>query len=277
MTFQRAIRYLGSQNRCPAIQTLNLLTMTRNSTANRLLPAFLLSVWLCGVCFGQPSATTAKSMPYPKYSFTDTVRMENVPKEELYSRAWRWFDEQTKTDPHFLEEANMRQGRFTGTTGLPFQSKHKGGNDFVKGKIFFLVKVTVGDDYYVYEFTDFIHQGRITFNTITTAPKYPYRTASNKDWHNMVWEEIKVTIKDYTYPMVGNLRASMRKESDNFEELVAQRNAEISLEQLQNAEIGKPAGNGKAPAQKDISKTPQKTQAYKSKKTLQKKAVKSEG
>lgn len=194
-----------------------------------------------GISFGQSSVTLEKILRYPKYSFSDTVRLDNVPKEELYNRAWNWFNEQAKTDPHFLEEASMRHGRFTGTTSIRFESKTKGGSEFVKGKIFFLVKITVADDYYVYDFTDFIHQGRITFNTITTAPKYPYRTVAGQEWHNMLWEEMKISIKDQIYPMIGNLRASMQKESSKFEELLVQRTAEIPLEKLQNAEIGKPS------------------------------------
>lgn len=230
---------------------------------NTTVILFLLCAY--GVSFGQSSVTLEKIMRYPKYSFSDTVRLANIPKEELYSRAWNWFDEQTKTDPHFLEEANMRHGRFTGTSSIRFESRMKGGSEFVKGKIFFLVKITVSDDFYVYEFTDFIHQGRITFNTITSAPKYPYRTVADKDWHNMMWEEMKVSVKDQIYPMIGNLRASMQKESGKFEELLVHRTSEIPLEKLQNAEISKVSGNKKTETRKEKPKGSKNTAAKRKK------------
>ena len=234
--------------------------MKRSYTAIGFL---LAGVW--GVSFGQSSVTLEKIMRYPKYSFSDTVHLKSIPKEELYSRAWSWFDEQAKTDPHFLEEANMRHGRFTGTSSIRFESRMKGGSEFVKGKIFFLVKVTVSDDYYVYEFTDFIHQGRITFNTLTSAPKYPYRTVADKDWHNMMWEEMKISVKDQIYPMIGNLRASMQKESGKFEELLVHRTSEIPLEKLQNAEISKVSGNKKTETRKEKPKGSKNTAAKRKK------------
>ncbi|MDJ1479080.1 DUF4468 domain-containing protein [Cytophagaceae bacterium YF14B1] len=201
------------------------------------LLAFGFILYTSILSFGQSSVTMQKILQYPKYTFSDTVRMTNVPQEELYARAWNWFNEQTKTDINFFEEANKRYGRFTGTSKIPFQSKIAAGNDYVKGKIYFMVRIFVHEGYYIYEFTDFVHQGRLTFNTITTAPKYPYRPMADKDWHNMVWEEMKVTVKDHIYPMVGSLRASMQKESDQFGQIVSQRDAEIPLEELHNADI----------------------------------------
>lgn len=206
---------------------------------NKKMTVFLAVLWLPILSFGQ-TVTMEKLLKYPKYTFTDTVRMKDIPQEELYARAWGWFNEQSKTDAKFFEEANKRYGRFTGTSSIVFQSKTKGGSDFVKGKIYFLVRVYVQDDYYVYEITDFVHQGRITFNTLTNAPKYPYRPIANQEWHNMVWEEMKVTVKDNVYPLIGSLRASMQKESEQFTQIVSRKNSEIPLEELHNADIKLP-------------------------------------
>lgn len=191
----------------------------------------------CATSFGQEQATAARR--YPAYAFTDTVRLKNVPQEEMYNRAWNWFEAQAKTDSRFIEEANPRHGRFIGTTGIPFQSKYPGGSDFVRGKIYFIVRVHVHDDYYVYEFTNFVHEGRMTFNTLTTAPRYPYRHLAGRDWHDMVWEEMKETVKDHVYPLIGSLRANMQKESAEFEHILSRRNAEIPLEDLQNLDLEK--------------------------------------
>jgi len=199
----------------------------------------VVAVLFHGLAFGQSAVPMSKIKQYPKYTFTDTVRMKGVPQEELYARAWNWFNDQTKTDPSFFEEAHIGSGRFAGTSSLPFRSKLSGGNDFVRGKIYFLVHVHVHDQYYVYEFTDFVHQARLTFNTLTTSPKYPYRPVANKDWHNMVWEEIKISVKDYTYPLIGSLRASMQKESEQFAKILSQQPVEISLEELHNADVQK--------------------------------------
>ncbi len=201
------------------------------------------SLLLYTAAVGQTSVTM--SLTHPKYSFTDTVRMVGVPSEELYSRAWRWFEEQSKTDPHFLEEANTRQKYFVGTSSFYFQSKNKAGNEFVKGKIYYLVKIRIHEGYYVYEFTDFIHQGRITFNTITTAPKYPYRPLADKEWRNMVWNELKESLKDNMFPIIGSLRASMQRPTEKFTEIVAHRNSEIPLEDLHKAVITPAPKTGK--------------------------------
>ncbi len=229
------------------------------TTMKKRITVFFALLGIPFLSFAQ-TVTMEKILQYPKYTFTDTVRIAGIPEEELYVRAWNWFNEQSKTDAKFLEEANKRYGRFVGTTSIPFQSKTKGGSEFVKGKIFYLVKVHVHDDYYVYEFTDFVHQARLTFNTLTTAPKYPYRPTVNQEWHNMVWAELKVTVKDNIYPMIGSLRASMQKESNQFSQIVSRKNSEIPLEELHNADIKFPSNKPEESKEKPVA-TPKKKPA----------------
>jgi hypothetical protein len=62
---------------------------------------------------------------------------------------------------------------------------------------------------------------------------------AGRDWHDMVWEEMKETVKDHVYPLIGSLRANMQKESAEFEHILSRRNAEIPLEDLQNLDLEK--------------------------------------
>lgn len=158
---------------------------------------------------------------YHKFAIRDTVPMPDIPRDELYSRAWRWFSEVSKKVPSLLEEANKRDGRFTGTSSLSFSTQQNGGSDHVKGRIYYNFNVYVEDDFYVVELTDFTHTARLPFNTITTHSKYPYRLVANEEWHTLVWQEMKDKIIQELQPMVDNLKTDMVTETDRFEEYKA--------------------------------------------------------
>jgi len=155
--------------------------------------------------------------PHLKFALRDTVQLPDVPRDELYSRAWRWFSEVSQKVPSLLEEANKRYGRFSGTASLTFTSKRGGGGDYVKGRIYYNFTVHVDEGFYAYEVTDFTHVGRISFNTITTHDQYPYRTAANPEWHSLVWQEMKNTITAELTPMVRSLVAGMTVATENLE------------------------------------------------------------
>jgi hypothetical protein len=171
-------------------------------------------------------AQNARNLPaagpvYQKFAIRDTIGMQDVPRDELYSRAWRWFAEVSKKVPSLLEEANKRYGRFTGTSSFSFSSGQNGGSEHVKGRIYYNFTVYVEDDFYVYELTDFTHVARLPFNTITTHEKYPYRVVANEEWHTLVWQEMKDKINKELQPMVESLKADMLIETERFEEYKA--------------------------------------------------------
>jgi hypothetical protein len=173
----------------------------------------LLMLWAtCAVGFSQTPAPN----PYTKFSLTDTVRMNGILRDELYSRAWNWFQKASATKPNLLEEANKKYGRFRGVTEIPYDLQKGGvGNNFVKGKIYYAINVVVADDYYVYEFTDFTHLARISFDLLTTSPIYPYPNGNaNKDWYTLVWQNMKNNVRNQVNPVIADLRLGMQKETE---------------------------------------------------------------
>jgi hypothetical protein len=156
-----------------------------------------------------------------KYALRDTIPMGDAPRDELYSRAWRWFKEASQNVPSLLEEANRRYGRFTGTASLPFSTRQGGGHEYVKGRIFFNFTVRVEDGFYTYEVTDFTHVARLSFNVLTTHPGYPYRAVADEAWHSLVWQEMKDKVNAELAPMVESLKTAMRLETEKLEEYKA--------------------------------------------------------
>jgi|GEM_PF-3564995 len=171
------------------------------------------------------AAQTAPSTEVPavhrKLALRDTIRMDDAPRDELYSRAWRWFSDASRNVPSLLEEANRRYGRFTGTASLPFSTRQGGGSEYVKGRIYFNFTVRVEDGFYTYELTDFTHVARLSFNTLTTHDRYPYRTAADAEWHSRVWQEMKAKVITELKPMVESLKAAMRIQTEKLEEYKA--------------------------------------------------------
>ncbi len=156
-----------------------------------------------------------------KYALRDTIPMGDAPRDELYSRAWRWFKEASQNVPSLLEEANRRYGRFTGTASLPFSTRQGGSNEYVKGRIFFNFTVRVEDGFYTYEVTDFTHVARLSFNVLTTHPRYPYRAVADEAWHSLVWQEMKDKVNGELAPMVESLKTAMRLETEKLDEYKA--------------------------------------------------------
>jgi hypothetical protein len=165
-----------------------------------------------------PSQTPAGHL---KYALRDTVTMDDAPRDELYSRAWRWFSDAARNVPSLLEEANRRYGRFSGTASLPFSTRQGGGNEYVKGRIYFNFTVRVEDGFYTYEVTDFTHVARLSFNTLTTHDRYPYRAVADEEWHSLVWQEMKDKVNAELEPMVESLKAAMRIQTEKLEEYKA--------------------------------------------------------
>ena len=171
-------------------------------------------------------AQTARNSPaadaaYQKFALRDTIQLDGVPRDELYSRAWRWFSEISQKAPSLLEEANKRYGRFTGTCSISFASRQTGGAEHVKGRIYYNFTVYVEDDFYVYELTDFTHVARLPFNTLTTHQRYPYRVVANEEWHTLIWQEMKDKIQKELQPMVESLKTDMQVETEKFDEYKA--------------------------------------------------------
>ncbi len=173
--------------------------------------------WVTAQTPGSPRAPAAPL----KYTLRDTIPMDDAPRDELYSRAWRWFSDAARNVPSLLEEANRRYGRFTGTASLPFSTRQGGGNENVKGRIYFNLTVQVEDGFYTYEVTDFTHVARLSFNVLTTHPRYPYRTVADEEWHSLVWQEMKDKVNAELKPMVESLKATMRIETEKLEEYKA--------------------------------------------------------
>lgn len=181
---------------------------------------FLLLLSTCRVVAQAPNLSQTPAA-HLKYALRDTIPLGDAPRDELYSRAWRWFREASQNVPSLLEEANRRYGRFTGTASLPFTTRQRGGNEYVKGRIYFNFIVRVEDGYYTYEVTDFTHVARLSFNILTTHPRYPYRTVADEEWHSLVWQEMKDKVNTELKPMVESLEAAMRIQTEKLEEYKA--------------------------------------------------------
>ena len=177
--------------------------------------------------FYQVTAQTPNYSTVPaahlKYTLRDTIFIVDAPRDELYSRAWRWFKEASQTIPSLLEEANRRYGRFTGTASLPFSTHQGNDSKYVKGRIYFNFTVCVEDSFYTYEVTNFTHVARLSFNVLTTHSRYPYRTIVDEAWHSLVWQEMKDKVHSELQPMVQSLNAAMRIETEKLEEYKAMR------------------------------------------------------
>jgi hypothetical protein len=182
---------------------------------------FFLLFPFCYQAKAQTSVPSRVPADHFKYALRDTIPMGDAPRDELYSRAWRWFKEASQNVPSLLEEANRRYGRFTGTASLPFSTRQGGGQEYVKGRIFFNFTVRVEDGFYIYELTDFTHVARLSFNVLTTHPGYPYRAVADEAWHSLVWQEMKDKVNAELAPMVESLKSAMHLETEKLEEYKA--------------------------------------------------------
>lgn len=183
----------------------------------QIFTALLICLIFATPGFSQQSATSPFDQPVTKFVVRDTIFLPGIPRDELYSRAWNWFESINQSNPAFMKEANKRLGRFTGTNHFTFNSKISGGSDYVKGKIYYSLQVYVDNEYFVYELSDFTHLARISFNIITTDYHYPYKLAANKEWHDRVWQEMKEQSRREAVAVLVRLKEGMAKKTDKYD------------------------------------------------------------
>lgn len=146
-------------------------------------------------------------------SFSEVIQADSVAKDELYSRANKWFVESFKDANSVLQITDKEAGQLVGKGNIPYAPTGMGSQD-VKGAINFLITVTVKEGRYKYEFQDFTHSGSAySFGNITIEEK-PLTKIPN--YYLKYWEDAKNQTQLRAKALIDSLNDSMSKSQNDW-------------------------------------------------------------
>ena len=96
-----------------------------------------------------------------KITFTEVVTLsEDVPKDKLYSKAREWFATTYKSSNAVLQMQDKEDGKLVGKALMQVYHRAMGKN-YDSGYINYTISISVKDNRYKYEITDFHHTGQL--------------------------------------------------------------------------------------------------------------------
>lgn len=155
-------------------------------------------------------------------TYTDVVKVDNVPKDALYSRAISWFATSYNNSKAVLQLENRIEGQIIGKATMPYNPTVYATSARTIGVINYTIKIFLKDGRYKYEITDFIHVptgsndcSGLSFGIITTNTTSPIQQKGQfKNWNNKVWNDIQNQIENNITPLIENLELKMNQKTE---------------------------------------------------------------
>ena len=166
---------------------------------------------VAAVGFGQETLT-----------YTDVVSVEGIPQKELYNRAKIWLAETYNSAQDVIQMDDKEAGILIGHATMKFTSNIFSGSGMTKGYINYKIKISVKDNKYKYEFTDYIHKANnfnqfpVSFGKITIEKECPIHIPmTTKGWRNKVWKDMNMQINSNVTLLIESLNKKMTETTNN--------------------------------------------------------------
>lgn len=180
----------------------------------------IFSVWMALV-----TSVSVMAQKAELFAYTGEVLVGETTKQEVMKHVLQW---QTKYLPKdAIIKYNDKSSEVTGTSFVWYESTINAANDLTKGFILYDFKIVATNNGFQYTLTNFRHEAKIKFHTLTTAHAFPYKiNVVEKPWYDLVWKDIKhqldarmpdmiIKIKDATEKgtYAANVQEKKREES----------------------------------------------------------------
>ncbi len=184
--------------------------------AARMKP--LLFILLLGLIIGTHAQTPL--------SFSAAVQTDSADtKEKLLDSAKVWFGVYFKDTKAVLKGADTKTGKLTGTGSLKFSSSNFVGSNATKGTIWFDVIIQCHTGGYIYELTNFKHEGTagtdarygnypaVSFGLLTMDSVCPPKLMPKEDkrWRDSLWKELRQNAYLESYILADDLKQAMHR------------------------------------------------------------------
>ncbi len=138
-------------------------------------------------------------------TFAGAITVENLEKEELFKRMLTFHQENMPEEA--LRQADKETGELKGTSFLRYTSSTTAASDLTKGYILYDFEVTVTENGFRYAMTNFRHEAKVKFHTITSYPNFPYKiSAVEKPWYDLVWKDIKQQLSQQVPKLIDTMK-----------------------------------------------------------------------
>ncbi len=168
----------------------------------------VLSVWMAvAVCLAAAAQQAAEML-----AFTGEVTVGKLEKEDMFKRMLAWHQDNLPKEA--LRETNESTGELKGTSFLRYTSHVNAASDLTQGYILYDFKITATENGFHYVMTNFRHEARIKFHTLTNYPCFPYKINTvEKPWYDLVWKDLKAQINQHIPKMIATMKEVAEKES----------------------------------------------------------------
>ncbi len=166
------------------------------------------------------------------FNYTGEVSVGELNKQQIVQYVLDWQRKHLPKDA--ILKYNEHTSELTGTAFVWYDSKIHAANDLTKGYIVYDFKIVATDKGFQYKLTNFRHEAKIKFHTLTTAHSFPYKiNVVEKPWYDMVWKDIKRQLDDQMPKMINTLKDATEKLV--YSAVLDEKSRETSVYQIVNA------------------------------------------
>lgn len=144
-------------------------------------------------------------------TYSEVVQIDNVSKDELYSRANEWFAKYYKSANAVLQMNNQENGKLVGKP-LTTVFVTALGREYEIGHVKYTITISCKDGRYKYEITDFMHDAG-AIQTGSVGPLEKEKTGmlspNNKQWH-----QIKENTNEKMLALIADMKKSMSTKTE---------------------------------------------------------------
>lgn len=141
-------------------------------------------------------------------SFSESVNID-VNASELSKRANEWLSANTSG-------VEKNDNIYVGKSSFIYNPTIFYGSLGTKGVVEYKVLITIQDNGYKYNITNFTHQGNannevnLSFGLITVDEEYPnHMKGQRKGWENKIWRELKKVSEEQAHTIMNSLKKSI--------------------------------------------------------------------
>jgi hypothetical protein len=137
--------------------------------------------------------------PTEKISFEGKVEAAGVTNVESFKRLADWCWENMPEES--IKHTDENIGELSGTWFVNIRSRVGAAKDLTDGFVIFDFKLLATENGFQYQLSNFRHEAKIKFHTLTTASAFPYKINTvEKPWYDMVWKDLKQQIATVLIP-----------------------------------------------------------------------------
>ncbi len=145
-------------------------------------------------------------------SFAGETPVGNLDKDEVFKRMLVWHQQNMPKDA--LREINEAKSELKGTSFLRYTSNVSAAGNLTQGYILYDFKVVAVENGFRFILTNFRHDAKIKFHTLTTYPNFPYKISTvEKPWYDLVWKDLKLQLNQQVPKMLATLTESIKNET----------------------------------------------------------------